>query len=171
MSTVSTTASRRALSTPELLTSLPDDAPSPRRLDTAITLNKLLSQISNLLVRTAGFEPALPIGKRILSPQRLPFRHVRSCSHGDGRCSQGYSAVTSLRFKRSRISLPGLKYGTRLASTDTDSPVRGLRPTRRVALTRREGAEAAKLDPAALGELVGDGIENRARPRLRPRAA
>ena len=31
-----------------------------------------------VLVRTAGFEPALPNGKRILSPQRLPFRHVRS---------------------------------------------------------------------------------------------
>ena len=62
-----------------------------------------------VLVRTAGFEPALPIGKRILSPQRLPFRHVRSLSHGDGSCQPGYSAVTSLRFNRSRISLPGLK--------------------------------------------------------------
>jgi hypothetical protein len=28
---------------------------------------------------------------------------------GNGSCSRGYSAVTSLRFKRSRISLPGLK--------------------------------------------------------------
>ena len=40
------------------------------------------------VVRTAGFEPALPNGKRILSPQRLPFRHVRSGSHGDGRSSR-----------------------------------------------------------------------------------
>ena len=62
-----------------------------------------------MMVRTAGFEPALPYGKRILSPQRLPFRHVRSSGHGDGSASRGYSAVTSLRFKRSRISLPGLK--------------------------------------------------------------
>ena len=29
------------------------------------------------MVRTVGIEPTLPIGKRILSPQRLPFRHVR----------------------------------------------------------------------------------------------
>ena len=28
-------------------------------------------------MRTAGLEPALPNGKRILSPLRLPFRHVR----------------------------------------------------------------------------------------------
>ena len=41
------------------------------------------------MVRTAGFEPALPNGKRILSPQRLPFRHVRLSSHGDGRAGQG----------------------------------------------------------------------------------
>jgi hypothetical protein len=40
------------------------------------------------LVRTAGFEPALPYGKRILSPQRLPFRHVRLPEPGDGRASQ-----------------------------------------------------------------------------------
>ena len=48
-------------------------------------------------------------GKRILSPQRLPFRHVRFASHGDGSASRGYSAVTSFKFKRSRISFPGLK--------------------------------------------------------------
>ena len=29
------------------------------------------------LVRAAGIEPALPYGKRILSPLRLPFRHAR----------------------------------------------------------------------------------------------
>src|SRR5205823_9395291 len=29
------------------------------------------------LVRTMGVEPILPVGKRILSPLRLPFRHVR----------------------------------------------------------------------------------------------
>jgi hypothetical protein len=29
------------------------------------------------LVRTVGIEPTLPIGKKILSLQRLPFRHVR----------------------------------------------------------------------------------------------
>ena len=32
------------------------------------------------MVRTVGIEPTLPIGKRILSPQRLPFRHVRSAT-------------------------------------------------------------------------------------------
>ena len=63
------------------------------------------------MVRTAGFEPALPIGKRILSPQRLPFRHVRP--------TQSLRPATVvepvlfrshfLRFNRSRISLPGLK--------------------------------------------------------------
>ena len=62
-----------------------------------------------VLVRTVGIEPTLPIGKRILSPQRLPFRHVRSPGHSDGRAILAYSAVTSFRFKRSRISLPGLK--------------------------------------------------------------
>jgi hypothetical protein len=29
------------------------------------------------MVRTVGIEPTLPIGKKILSLQRLPFRHVR----------------------------------------------------------------------------------------------
>ena len=38
-----------------------------------------------VLVRTVGIEPTLPKGKRILSPQRLPFRHVRYASAGDGR--------------------------------------------------------------------------------------
>lgn len=33
-------------------------------------------------------------------------------------------------FSRSRSSLPGLKWGTRLDSTFTDAPVRGLRPIR-----------------------------------------
>ena len=61
-----------------------------------------------MLVRTVGVEPTLPIGKRILSPQRLPFRHVR-LSPGDGSELPVYSAVTSWRFNRSRISLPGLK--------------------------------------------------------------
>ena len=37
------------------------------------------------MVRTVGIEPTLPIGKRILSPQRLPFRHVRFASRGHGR--------------------------------------------------------------------------------------
>ena len=61
------------------------------------------------LVRTVGIEPTLPIGKKILSLQRLPFRHVRSASPGDGRFGQDYSAVTSCKFSLSRISLPGLK--------------------------------------------------------------
>ena len=30
------------------------------------------------MVRTAGFEPARPEGQKILSLQRLPFRHVRT---------------------------------------------------------------------------------------------
>jgi hypothetical protein len=30
-----------------------------------------------VLVRTVGIEPTLPFGKKILSLQRLPFRHVR----------------------------------------------------------------------------------------------
>ena len=29
------------------------------------------------MVRTVGIEPTLPFGKKILSLQRLPFRHVR----------------------------------------------------------------------------------------------
>jgi hypothetical protein len=29
------------------------------------------------MVRTAGLEPAQPFGRGILSPLRLPFRHVR----------------------------------------------------------------------------------------------
>lgn len=30
------------------------------------------------VVRTAGLEPARPVGQKILSLQRLPFRHVRT---------------------------------------------------------------------------------------------
>ncbi len=30
---------------------------------------------TKILVPRVGFEPTLPIGKRILSPLRLPFRH------------------------------------------------------------------------------------------------
>lgn len=30
-----------------------------------------------IMVRTAGLEPARPKGQKILSLQRLPFRHVR----------------------------------------------------------------------------------------------
>jgi hypothetical protein len=33
-----------------------------------------------MLVRTAGIEPARPYGQKILSLQRLPFRHVRIAS-------------------------------------------------------------------------------------------
>jgi hypothetical protein len=33
-----------------------------------------------MLVRTAGIEPARPCGQKILSLQRLPFRHVRIAS-------------------------------------------------------------------------------------------
>ena len=62
-----------------------------------------------VLVRTVGVEPTLPYGKRILSPQRLPFRHVRISSRGDGSAAPAYSAVISPKFSRSRISLPGLK--------------------------------------------------------------
>ena len=39
-----------------------------------------------LMVRTVGLEPTLPYGKGILSPQRLPFRHVRSGAGLISRC-------------------------------------------------------------------------------------
>ena len=43
-----------------------------------------------VLVRTVGIEPTLPIGKRILSPQRLPFRHVRNLEQArDGSRKRG----------------------------------------------------------------------------------
>ena len=35
------------------------------------------SEAQRSLVRAAGLEPALPYGKRILSPLRLPLRHAR----------------------------------------------------------------------------------------------
>ena len=64
-----------------------------------------------MLVRTVGVEPTLSYEKRILSPQRLPFRHVRLSSSRPATVVDfaGYSAVTSPKFSRSRISLPGLK--------------------------------------------------------------
>ena len=60
--------------------------------------------LREVLVRTAGFEPARPYGQKILSLQRLPVPPRPQAA-----CSADYSAVTSLRFNRSRISLPGLK--------------------------------------------------------------
>jgi len=48
---------------------------------------------TRILVRAAGIEPALPYGKRILSPLRLPFRHARRFvalySSGPVRTSKG----------------------------------------------------------------------------------
>lgn len=41
-----------------------------------------------------------------------------------------YGNSSRLSFTRSRISLPGLKWGTNLPSSSTDSPVLGLRPVR-----------------------------------------
>ena len=85
------------------------------------------------MVRTAGFEPALSYEKKILSLQRLPVPprpHINLPSRlqeelGVGneqadckalpsipsrqREGKDYSAVTSVRLSRSRISLPGLK--------------------------------------------------------------
>ena len=65
------------------------------------------------LVRTVGLEPTRPVGQEILSLQRLPFRHVRACAdvtggqlHVNGCPGESRGAQT---FKRSRISLPGLK--------------------------------------------------------------
>jgi hypothetical protein len=69
-----------------------------------------------MLVRTAGLEPARPIGQKILSLQRLPVPprpHGPDCpahlSTGQAALVNHNSAATSLRFSRSRISLPGLK--------------------------------------------------------------
>jgi hypothetical protein len=56
------------------------------------------------MVRTAGFEPACPYGPKILSLLRLPVPPRPRSG-----CSANYSAVTSLKLSRSRISLPGLK--------------------------------------------------------------
>ena len=116
MSTASTTASRRALISLELVELFTLGPPLATR--TLITLERLINSLyetrlaqarkrlrdlaflrlampsqrerqqpgrreygdiasRSAMVRTAGFEPALPNGKRILSPQRLPFRHVR----------------------------------------------------------------------------------------------
>ena len=35
------------------------------------------------MVPRAGVEPARPCGQRILSPQRLPFRHPGTCGFED----------------------------------------------------------------------------------------
>ena len=37
------------------------------------------------MVPRAGVEPARPYGQRILSPQRLPFRHPGTCSENSMR--------------------------------------------------------------------------------------
>ena len=68
-------------------------------------------------------------GKPILSRQRLPFRHVRNSAPKAWR-RPSVKPEWRQTFRRARISLPGLKYGTRLAQTSTVSPVRGFRPTR-----------------------------------------
>src|SRR5205823_15112867 len=78
-----------------------------------------------VLVRTAGLEPARPLGAEDF---KSPASTGSATSAWSGRYHK--SADSPFRFRRSRISLPGLKYGTRLALTDTASPVRGLRPTR-----------------------------------------
>src|SRR3954451_21211728 len=97
--TASTTASRRAFSSRELvtdatlgsLTLATSVALTRKRLRNCLSETEAINHQDQLseskfrlecgptqeMVRTAGFEPALPIGKRILSPQRLPFRHVR----------------------------------------------------------------------------------------------
>ena len=69
-----------------------------------------------MLVRTAGLEPARPIGQKILSLQRLPFRHVRNrrADHIPALSLTAYardhkSLAVPLRLSLSRISLPGLK--------------------------------------------------------------
>ena len=36
---------------------------------------KVVKTVGLLMVPRAGVEPARPFGQRILSPQRLPFRH------------------------------------------------------------------------------------------------
>lgn len=38
--------------------------------------HRAMGELRSLQVPAAGVEPALPIGKGILSPLRLPFRHA-----------------------------------------------------------------------------------------------
>ena len=66
-----------------------------------------------------------------------------------------------LPFSRSRNSLPVLKNGTRLASTSTAPPVRGLRPVRALARLDRKGAEAPQFDAVAVLHGADDFIEDR----------
>ncbi len=58
----------------------------------------------------AGLEPALPCGKRILSPSRLPFRHTGVEHHKDIRCADFTFFNTSgqARFQRFRSLTPAL---------------------------------------------------------------
>ena len=104
MRTTSTSASRRALSTPDRRTFRARSRPTRHvTLRYRRTLKFTLVRVADAwilmlasppdwlcvaMVRTAGFEPALPYGKRILSPQRLPFRHVRLLGPGDGSASR-----------------------------------------------------------------------------------
>ena len=62
---------------------------------------------------------------------------------------------------RSRSSLPVLKNGTNFSATDTEAPVRGLRPDARRAVLDREGAEAAQLHPVAARQRLDDLVEDR----------
>ena len=46
---------------------------------------KVVKTVEKVMVPRAGVEPARPFGQRILSPQRLPFRHpgmLSTKSHG-----------------------------------------------------------------------------------------
>ena len=67
---------------------------------------KVVKTAGKVMVPRAGVEPARPFGQRILSPQRLPFRHP------------GMSSVT-LNIPRMSVSLKQ----TSIEQTDSDDPL------------------------------------------------
>lgn len=61
------------------------------------------------MVRTAGLEPALPsYGKRILSPLRLPFRHVRMEGGNQKRITGQRSSIKYKKFSKTTPQIYGI---------------------------------------------------------------
>ena len=49
---------------------------------------EIVKTVRLVVVPRAGVEPARPYGQRILSPQRLPFRHPGTCSENSMRSAR-----------------------------------------------------------------------------------
>ena len=102
-----------------------------------------MSDLGLHLVRTAGLEPALLCGKKILSLQRLPFRHVRS---RDGRLLVQVGLQTTLRcasgahVQEARCAPVLAKHHFRL--DPNRNPTVAVKRTKRIAFAASSGGDA-----------------------------